>query len=84
MQIVQKLIDSGLLSVLYTLDGKCYLTPDQLRQEIQDELFVHNGLAMCSFTSSCTYQAVSTLWSCKRYGDSVYPHFAHVVIAIEH
>ncbi|KAK2563481.1 E3 UFM1-protein ligase 1-like protein [Acropora cervicornis] len=31
------------LKVIYTTDGKEYLTPQQLEREIKDELFVHGG-----------------------------------------
>lgn len=44
IEIVQKLISTGLLEVLYTTDGKEYLTPQQLEREIKDELFVRGGL----------------------------------------
>ncbi|XP_032239292.2 E3 UFM1-protein ligase 1 homolog [Nematostella vectensis] len=43
IEIVQKLINTGLLEVIYTTDGKEYLTPQQLEREIKDELFVHGG-----------------------------------------
>lgn len=37
------LIEKGLLEVIFTIDGKEYLTPDQLRREIEDELYVNGG-----------------------------------------
>ncbi|KAK2551186.1 E3 UFM1-protein ligase 1-like protein [Acropora cervicornis] len=43
VEIVQKLIHLGLIEVIYTTDGKEYLTPQQLEREIKDELFVHGG-----------------------------------------
>ena len=43
IEIVQKLISLGLVEVIYTTDGKEYLTPQQLEREIKDELFVHGG-----------------------------------------
>lgn len=43
VEIVQKLIGLGLVEVIYTTDGKEYLTPQQLEREIKDELFVHGG-----------------------------------------
>ncbi|XP_068755117.1 E3 UFM1-protein ligase 1 homolog isoform X1 [Montipora capricornis] len=43
IEIVQKLIGLGLVEVIYTTDGKEYLTPQQLEREIKDELFVHSG-----------------------------------------
>ena len=43
MEIVNKLIELKLLDVVFTTDGKEYVTPQQLNREIQDELFVHGG-----------------------------------------
>lgn len=43
IEIVQKLIGLGLVEVIYTTDGKEYLTPQQLEREIKDELFLHGG-----------------------------------------
>lgn len=43
IELVQKLINSGLVEVIYTTDGKEYLTPQHLQREIKDELFVHGG-----------------------------------------
>ena len=49
IEIVQKLIGLGLVEVIYTTDGKEYLTPQQLEREIKDELFVHGGKYLCYF-----------------------------------
>jgi len=49
IEIVQKLIGLGLVEVIYTTDGKEYLTPQQLEREIKDELFVHGGKHLCFF-----------------------------------
>jgi hypothetical protein len=38
-----KLRDLGKLELLFTMDGKTYLTPDQLGRDIRDELYVQNG-----------------------------------------
>ena len=43
VEIVQKLISLNLLEVIYTTDGKEYLTPQQLEKEIKDELFIRGG-----------------------------------------
>eukprot|EP00743_Colponemidia_sp_Colp-15_P007582 GILK01008197.1.p1 GENE.GILK01008197.1~~GILK01008197.1.p1 ORF type:complete len:783 (+),score=202.83 GILK01008197.1:68-2350(+) len=43
VEIVSKLIESGKLKVLFTTNGKEYLTPEQLEREIKDELLVHGG-----------------------------------------
>lgn len=37
------LLEKGLLEIIFTNDGKEYLTPDNLRREIEDELFVNGG-----------------------------------------
>ena len=43
IEIVTKLIEMKLLDVIYTLDGKEYVTPQYLEREIRDELLVHRG-----------------------------------------
>uniref|UniRef100_A0A1B0DBY5 E3 UFM1-protein ligase 1 homolog n=1 Tax=Phlebotomus papatasi TaxID=29031 RepID=A0A1B0DBY5_PHLPP len=43
IEVVSLLVEKGLLEIIYTNDGKEYLTPDQLSTEIQDELYVNGG-----------------------------------------
>lgn len=43
IEIVAKLVEQKLIEVIHTLDGKEYLTYQELAKEIQDELFVHGG-----------------------------------------
>ncbi|GIY39049.1 e3 UFM1-protein ligase 1 [Caerostris darwini] len=43
IEIVKKLIESKLIEVIFTTDGKEYLTPGRLLKEIRDELYVHGG-----------------------------------------
>ncbi|XP_039754864.1 E3 UFM1-protein ligase 1 homolog [Pararge aegeria] len=43
VEIVSKLIELKLLDVIFTVDGKEYLTPQQLIKEIKDELYVRGG-----------------------------------------
>ncbi|KAJ8716698.1 hypothetical protein PYW07_003325 [Mythimna separata] len=43
IEIVTKLIELKLIDVIFTNDGKEYLTPQQLVKEIKDELYVHGG-----------------------------------------
>ncbi|KAJ2951130.1 hypothetical protein O0L34_g5519 [Tuta absoluta] len=43
VEIVTKLLELKLLDVIFTTDGKEYLTPQQLVREIKDELYVHGG-----------------------------------------
>nr|XP_022294660.1 E3 UFM1-protein ligase 1-like isoform X1 [Crassostrea virginica] len=43
IEIVTKLVELKLIEVIHTLDGKEYLTHQELAKEIQDELFVHGG-----------------------------------------
>ncbi|XP_053998251.1 E3 UFM1-protein ligase 1 homolog [Hylaeus anthracinus] len=43
VEIVTKLIESKLLDVVFTNDGKEYVTPQHLGKEIKDELYVHGG-----------------------------------------
>ena len=44
IEIVNVLIKNGLLKVIYTTDGKEYLTHKQLERELFDELYVSRGL----------------------------------------
>ncbi|KAL0880232.1 hypothetical protein ABMA27_002693 [Loxostege sticticalis] len=43
VEIVTKLIELKLIDVIFTTDGKEYLTSQQLTKEIKDELYVHGG-----------------------------------------
>ena len=43
VEVVQKLAELGLVEVLYTTNGKEYLTPKQLRNEVEDEILAHGG-----------------------------------------
>ena len=43
VEIVSKLIEMGLLEVVYTLDGKEYIVPQHLEREIREELAAHRG-----------------------------------------
>lgn len=43
IEIVTKLIELKLIDVIFTTDGKEYLTSQQLIKEIKDELYVHGG-----------------------------------------
>ncbi|XP_049860331.1 E3 UFM1-protein ligase 1 homolog [Schistocerca gregaria] len=43
IEIVTKLVELKLLDVIFTNDGKGYVTPQQLTTEIRDELYVHGG-----------------------------------------
>lgn len=43
VEIVSKLIELKLIDVIFTTDGKEYLTLQQLIKEIKDELYVHGG-----------------------------------------
>lgn len=43
VEIVKKLSQIKLLDVIYTIDGKEYITPDHFSKEIEDELFASGG-----------------------------------------
>nr|XP_034176081.1 E3 UFM1-protein ligase 1 homolog [Osmia lignaria] len=43
IEIVTKLIESKLLDVIFTNDGKEYVTPQHLGKEIKNELYIHGG-----------------------------------------
>ena len=43
IELVQRLIQLNLIDVIYTIDGKEYLTPEELSKEIREELYVHGG-----------------------------------------
>lgn len=43
VEVVNLLIKKKLISVIYTNDGKEYITPDYLRKEVEDEMYVHGG-----------------------------------------
>ena len=43
VELVATLVKRGFLEILYTLDGKEYMTPGQLDREVKDELVAHGG-----------------------------------------
>ncbi|XP_013113083.2 E3 UFM1-protein ligase 1 homolog [Stomoxys calcitrans] len=43
VEIVTLLLEKKLLEVIFTNDGKEYITPDHLEKEVQDELYVNGG-----------------------------------------
>lgn len=51
VEIVTKLINLKLIDVIYTLDGKEYLTHQELIKEIKDELLVNGGNFCLRFIS---------------------------------
>jgi hypothetical protein len=48
---MNKLVELKMVEVLYTSDGKEYVTPQHLSKEIRDELMVHGGNMMFSLSS---------------------------------
>ena len=64
IEIVAKLIEMKLLDVIYTLDGKEYVTPHYLEREIRDELHVHRGksqLKIITIKKSLTHHLYSRI-----------------------
>lgn len=57
IELVTHLISAGLIQVVYTLDGKEYVTPQQLEREIRNELLAHRGKATnhTEFHGICKY-----------------------------
>uniref|UniRef100_A0A1A8QAT5 E3 UFM1-protein ligase 1 n=1 Tax=Nothobranchius rachovii TaxID=451742 RepID=A0A1A8QAT5_9TELE len=43
IEIITKLVEDKKLDVVFTLDGKEFVTPAQISREIRDELYVHGG-----------------------------------------
>lgn len=43
VEVVSLLIKQGMLNVVFTTDGKEYITPQYLQKEIEDEIYVHGG-----------------------------------------
>ena len=44
VELVTRLVEQGLVEVIYTQDGKEYVTPERLEREIKNELAAHGGL----------------------------------------
>jgi len=44
VEIVAKLISTKLLDVVFTTDGKEYVTPKHLTKELKDEAYVQGGV----------------------------------------
>ena len=60
VELVTKLVELKLIEVLYTSDGKEYITPQHLAKEIRDELTVHGGvwLFVCVCVCVCVCVAM--------------------------
>lgn len=43
IEIINQLANFKLIDVIYTADGKEYVTPQHLSKEIRDELYLHDG-----------------------------------------
>ncbi|XP_076290846.1 UFM1 specific ligase 1 [Lasioglossum baleicum] len=43
VEIITKLVENKLLDIIFTNDGKEYITPQHLAKEIKDELYIHGG-----------------------------------------
>ncbi|XP_058808756.1 E3 UFM1-protein ligase 1 homolog isoform X2 [Phymastichus coffea] len=43
VEIIMKLTETKLLDVIFTNDGKEYVTPQHLIKEVKDELYIHGG-----------------------------------------
>lgn len=43
VEVVSLLIKQGLINVVYTTDGKEYITPEYLQKQVEDEIYVHGG-----------------------------------------
>lgn len=43
IEVVNLLIERNLINVVFTVDGKEYITPDHLERELEDELYAHGG-----------------------------------------
>lgn len=63
VELVQKLINLGLIDVMFTTDGREYVTPSELEKEIKEELFVEGGEAF--MLKEYTYLKVGLILSGK-------------------
>lgn len=52
MEIITKLVDMKLLDIIFTNDGKEYVTPKQLLTEMKDELIVNGGKVLQPFNQN--------------------------------
>ena len=52
IELVATLVNRNLLEIVYTLDGKEYITPEQLVREIKEELSVHGGNSTLQYWKS--------------------------------
>jgi hypothetical protein len=43
VELIMKLIKMGKIQLIFTMNGKEYLTLDQLEREIEDEILAHQG-----------------------------------------
>lgn len=72
VELVTKLIELRLIDVIYTTDGKEYLTYQQLNKEIKDELYVNGGrlgLVELAATLNVDYSHVENMAQTISKGD---------------
>ena len=50
IEVVSRLVAMGMLEVVYTLDGKEYVTPQHLEREIRNELLLNRGTYTCTYS----------------------------------
>lgn len=43
IEVVNLLVEQGLINVIFTIDGKEYITPEHFQREVEDELYVQGG-----------------------------------------
>lgn len=76
IEIVSLLLEKKLVEVVFTNDGKEYITPDHLEREIQDELYINGGrvnLVEVSKTLNVDLSRVNTKkLYCSSYNQPVY------------
>ena len=68
-EIVKKLEDLKLLSVIYTRDGKEYLTSVELGKEIREEILARGGDAV-DFEDLVQYYCIRKCWRWSRFRTS--------------
>lgn len=44
IEIINKLVETNLLEVIFTTDGREYITPQYLLKEVKDELYISGGM----------------------------------------
>jgi len=84
IEIVNKLIELKLLDVVFTSDGKKYITPEKLNKEILDELYINGGrLSLVDLSSALNISITARVTEFVKSERNIHFVLGHLVTTID-